>query len=526
MNLEITWEGEAHRFALDNGEHAVGRSSENAVQVAMARVSKRHALIKIDGDNIFVKDLGSRNGTELNGKPVGDTWVEVPPGALVSFAGALMRRATPVSTAAHQLLDDRQVSPSLRYNMSQGISRDAQSRLMDRSSQLFELLASSDDAMAIETAACRFVAESVPAERVVMLVDDGEATQVEVHARWTKGGNPDAPLHLSSTIVNSVLRERVSVLVANPLEDPRFGGQQSIMALSLRSAMAAPLFDNERVRGILYVDTTDPRVRYTQADLEVLTAAANAVAVKLRNLSLEEEIGTAARIQRSMLPDGVRVPQGYEVDAHQVMCRAVGGDLYYVGPRPNGTILVALGDVTGKGMPAALAMSAASVAIGLLADIDGDIKALAVRLHRQLFKSFAEEQFITLFIGELNPETGNLRYVNAGHEPPLVVRADGTLDMLDSTTLPMAMIEDIPLEISEMTLGRGDSVAIFSDGIPEATTNGERFLGLDGVKEALVTNRTESLAALRGRVVALVEGFLAGGRASDDVTLLMLRRSI
>lgn len=526
MNLEITWEGEAHRFTLDNGEHAVGRSSENAVQVAMARVSKRHALIKVDGENLFVKDLGSRNGTELNGKPVDDAWMEVPPGALVSFAGALMRRASPVSTAAHQLLDDRQVSPSLRYNMSQGISRDAQSRLMDRSSQLFELLASSDDAMAIETAACRFVAESVPAERVVMLADAGEATQVEAHARWTKGGNPDAPLHLSSTIVNSVLRERVSVLVANPLEDPRFGGQQSIMALSLRSAMAAPLFDNERVRGILYVDTTDPRVRYTQADLEVLTAAANAVAVKLRNLSLEEEIGTAARIQRSMLPDGVRVPEGYEVDAHQVMCRAVGGDLYYVGPRPNGTILVALGDVTGKGMPAALAMSAASVAIGLLADIDGDIKALAVRLHRQLFKSFAEEQFITLFLAELSPETGKLRYVNAGHEPPLVVRADGTLDMLDSTTLPMAMIEDIPLDISEATLERGDSVAIFSDGIPEATTNGERFLGLDGVKEALVTNRSESLAALRARVVALVEGFLAGGRASDDVTLLMLRRSI
>ena len=524
INLEITWEGEAHRFALEDGEHAVGRSSENPVQVAMARVSKRHALIRVDGDNLLVRDLGSRNGTELNGKPVGESWTEVPPGAMVSFAGALMRRASHVSTAAHQLLGDHQVSPSLRYNLSQGFSRDAQSRLMNRSSQLFELLSSSDDATAIETAACRFVAESVPAERVVMLSDAGEATQVEARARWTKSGNPDAPLHLSSTIVGSVLRERDSVLVANPLEDPRFGGQQSIMALSLRSAMAAPLFDNERVRGILYVDTTDPRVRYTQADLEVLTAAANAVAVKLRNLSLEEEIGTAARIQRSMLPGAVRVPEGYEVDAHQVMCRAVGGDLYYVGPRPNGNILVALGDVTGKGMPAALAMSAAAVAIGLLADLDGNIEALAARLHRQLFKSLAEEQFITLFLGELDPATGRIRYLNAGHEPPLVVRKEGKLELLDSTTLPLAMIEDTPLDISETTLSPGDSIAIFSDGIPEATTNGESFLGLDSVKDALVTHRAEPLSALRGRVVAIVQGFLAGGRASDDVTLLMLRR--
>jgi GAF domain-containing protein len=183
---------------------------------------------------------------------------------------------------------------------------------MSRSSQLFELLSSSDDATAIETAACRFVAESVPAERVVMLSDAGEATQVEVKARWTKTGNPDAPLHLSSTIVGSVLRERDSVLVANPLEDPRFGGQQSIMALSLRSAMAAPLFDNERVRGILYVDTTDPRVRYASRPGSIRpppTRSRSSCAT-----SLEEEMGRA-RIQRSMLPDAVRVPEGW-VDAH------------------------------------------------------------------------------------------------------------------------------------------------------------------------------------------------------------------
>jgi sigma-B regulation protein RsbU (phosphoserine phosphatase) len=202
----------------------------------------------------------------------------------------------------------------------------------------------------------------------------------------------------------------------------------------------------------------------------------------------------------------------------------VGGDLYFVGVRPGGSVLVALGDVTGKGMPAALAMSAATVAIGLLADIEGDLRTLAQRLHRQLFKSLADEQFITLFLAELEPGTGHIRYVNAGHEAPLVVRKDGALETLASTTLPFAMIEDIPLEVAEADLRPGDSVAIFSDGISEATTDGERFLGLDGVKEALVSNRAESLAALRGRVVNLVEEFLAGGRASDDVTLLMLRR--
>jgi len=524
VNVEIVWEGETHRFTLEDGEHTVGRSSENAVQLPMARVSKRHAAIRIDGERMHVRDLGSRNGTEINGKPIGESWVEVQPGALVSFAGALMRRASPATTAAHRLLGDHQVATSLRYNMSQGYSEAAQHRLMDRSQQLFELLASSDDVVEIETAACRLVAESVPAERVVMLADSGEATSVEARSRWTKSGDPDAPLQLSSSIVGSVLTQRDSVLVANPMEDPRFGGQQSIMALSLRSAMAAPLFDNQRVRGILYVDTTDSRVRYTQADLEVLTATANAVAVKLRNITLEEEIHAAAKIQRTMIQSNVEVPKGYEIDAHQVMCRAVGGDLYFVGGRPNGRVLLALGDVTGKGMPAALAMSATTVSLGLLADIDSDVVTLAGRLHRQLFKSLGTEQFVTLFVGELDPVSGTITYVNAGHEPVLMVRAGGTVDVLDSTTLPMAMIEQIPLIAAEAQLAPGDLMVVFSDGIPEATTNGDRFLGIDPVKERIKEKRTEALPDVRSSVVELVEKFLAGGPASDDVTLMMLRR--
>jgi sigma-B regulation protein RsbU (phosphoserine phosphatase) len=524
VNVEIVWEGESHRFSLADGDHSVGRSSENEVQLPMARVSKKHAEIRINGERISVRDLGSRNGTEINGKPIGDAWVEVQPGALVSFAGALMRRASPATTASHRLLGDHQVAASLRYNISQGYSEAAQHRLMDRSQQLFELLASSDDVVAIETAACRLVAESVPAERVVMLADSGEGSTVEARSRWTKSGDPDAPLQLSSTIVGSVLKERDSVLVANPLEDPRFGGQQSIMALSLRSAMAAPLFDNQRVRGILYVDTTDSRVRYSQADLEVLTATANAVAVKLRNITLEEEIHAAAKIQRTMIQSRVEVPAGYEVDAHQVMCRAVGGDLYFVGARSNGRVLVALGDVTGKGIPAALAMSATTVSLGLLADIDSDMETLAGRLHRQLFRSLAAEQFVTLFVGELDPASGIIRYVNAGHEPVLVVRTGGNIDVLDSTTLPMAMIEEIPLVTAEAQLSPGDLMVIFSDGIPEATTNGDRFLGLDSVKQALAEKRAEPLPAIRSSVVQLVESFLAGGPASDDVTLVMLRR--
>jgi serine phosphatase RsbU (regulator of sigma subunit) len=377
----------------------------------------------------------------------------------------------------------------------------------------------------VGTAACQFVAKCVTADRVVLLEDAGEGTSIETRARWTRVGPDDAPLQLSMTIINSVVTERDSILVADPSQDPRFGGQQSIMALNLRSAMAAPLFDNERVRGILYVDTANPGISYTRDDLEVLSAAANAVAVKLRNISFETEMRTAAQIQRSMLPAQMDAPEGYEIEAYQMMCRAVGGDLYYSAVRPNGKILLALGDVSGKGMPAALAMGAATVLVGMLAEIEGDLATLAGHLHRQLFRSLAPEQFVTMFLGELDPATGHIHYVNAGHEPPLIVRADGSIYGLDSTGLPIAMIEDPMLQTGEAEVRPGEFLSVFSDGIPEATTTGDTFLGLDPVKEILVSHREEQLTDVRKHIARAVRDFLGGQPASDDVTILMLRRS-
>ncbi|MCK5407881.1 MAG: serine/threonine-protein phosphatase, partial [Candidatus Krumholzibacteria bacterium] len=146
-------------------------------------------------------------------------------------------------------------------------------------------------------------------------------------------------------------------------------------------------------------------------------------------------------------------------------------------------------------------------------------------LHRQLFRSLTPEQFVTLFLAELDGETGKLRYVNAGHEPPRVIRASGAIDSLEPTGLPIAMIEDFMLECGEAELLPGDLMAVFSDGIPEATTDGEKFLGMEPVREVLITHRKDSLANIRGKIVALVDDFLAGEPTSDDVTILLLRRN-
>jgi hypothetical protein len=524
IDVELVFDEKSYPLELSDGEHTVGRASDNGVRIPSPRVSKYHAVLRIAGDQLFVKDLGSTNGTEVDGRRVGREDVEVVLGSVVSFGGALLRRGSPSPGLLSSFVRPDHVSTALRYNIRDGFSQAARDRIVAVNSQLFELLASSQRAEEIETAACRFVAQCVTADRVVLMTGVAGASAIEARARWVRQGDDEAPIHLSTTILNQVLRQRDSVLVANPLEDPNYTAQQSIVTLSLRSAMAAPLFDNERVRGILYVDTADPRVRYSQDDLEVLTATANAVAVKLRNISLEDEIKTAAQIQRSMLPAKIDAPPGYEIDAHLVMCRQVGGDLYHFLSRPSGRMLLVLGDVTGKGTPAALAMSAVTVALGLLAEIGGDLDVLAGLLHRQLFRSLSGDQFVTLFMGELDPATGIVRYVNAGHEPPILLRAGGEIVRLPSTGMPIAMLEEMTVECAEIGLGPGDLLAVFSDGVPEATTTGENFYGIDRLQDILVAGRNDDLPSIRRRVVSSIESYLQGETNSDDVTLVLLRR--
>jgi sigma-B regulation protein RsbU (phosphoserine phosphatase) len=208
------------------------------------------------------------------------------------------------------------------------------------------------------------------------------------------------------------------------------------------------------------------------------------------------------------------------------MCREVGGDLYHCLPRPDGRTLLVLGDVAGKGVPASLAMAATIVLIRSLNDLGTSLEEMAPHLNAQLGESLAPEQFVTLFVGELDHETGRLRYFNAGHEPPRIHRpSTDAIEELPSTGRPTAMLPFGDFGVSECTLEVGDTLAVFSDGIPEATRSGDEFFGLQGVDDALRAHATDHVSEIRQSILAAIEGYLDAERASDDITLMVLRRT-
>lgn len=527
IDIQVVWSGETHSFSLDDGEHQVGRSSHSAVHLPAPRVSKEHAVLRVAGDRMWVRDLGSTNGTEVNGRRIGSDEVEVPTGTLVSFAGAMMRRAgaeADASAAGMTVLNMPMTGSAeaiLSYNSRQGFSGAGGDRVLRLISGLFELLAQGKGREAVENEACAFVAEHITADRVVILGEGGSA--LDVRARWTRGNeDPNTPLHLSSTVVGRVVEGRESVLVSNILEDERFAAQQSVVALNLRSAMAAPLFDNERVRGILYVDTSQPGVRYAQADLEVLTATANAVAVKLRNIHFESELRTAADIQQLMMPKQPSVP-GYDIAALCVPARGVGGDYFDFIPARENRVALAVGDVSGKGLPAALLMANVHATIRAQTQIGDAITDRIGRANRLVCETTSFESFVTLFYGELDPARHQFTYCNAGHEHPFLITRSGTR-RLGTNGLALGVIEDFVFAEEAVSVAPGDLLVVYSDGVTDTPDDAGDLFGTERLQRVIGDHRSSPADRIARAVIDEVTAHGGGKVQFDDLTVLVLRR--
>jgi len=537
LQLSTMLNGERRTWPLAEESITVGRSSKHVVHIPDATVSKDHAEIVRHGEHWRIRDLGSRNGTRVNGVEATQL-LPFKEGDLLEIGKVLVRVAPEPVGSSIELSMAGRLSSSVRLKAQDILGRPT-TQVIGDSARLVSLLAEAGRMLVLprplkETCEeiLQFVEKAIRASRLILLLREKEGAEpVQVAGRY-RGGSAREPLAISRTIMDLVLNECTSVITGDALADARFRLQQSIVAQSVHSAMAVPLFDNERVLGLLYADTSDPRVTFGQEQLEVLTLLANMAAVKITNARLLEadrerariaqEIATATRIQRSLLPAPPRAP-GVQCHARLETCYEVGGDLYDFHMRSDGRVVFLVGDVSGKGMGAALLMSSVLSSARVLYETCHDPAELASRLNTVMNRSTDPGVFVTLFLGCLDPATGDLHYVNAGHNAPMVV-ANGALRELEATGIPIAVLPDFPYRAARVTLGDGELLAVFSDGIPEAA-RGEEFFDPERLARALIESAHEpDLAELGDRIMARVEEFLAGAPRGDDITLLLVRR--
>ena len=524
-------------WTLDRPRLAVGRSSRNELQLGDFTVSKEHAEIIVDGSRVLIRDLGSRNGTRVNGVDAREA-MPLKPGDQVEI-GHVALVVTAERPEQPLALDERAVAGSShRIQIDQVLERRAHSsagasalvRLLSQAGQLLVLPRPRKETC---DQILEIVAQAVPASRYVVLLREKPGAPPEQVAARIRAGATDKPLMLSRAILHTVLDECSSVLTADAAADQRFRAQESIVAQAVHSAMAVPLFDNEQVLGLIYVDRQDLTGPFAQEQLEVLTLLANMAAVKIKNARLLEaeqaarqlaqQLETAVTIQRSLLPPRPPDLPGWQFDAYLESCYAVGGDLFDFHRMADGRLLFMIGDVSGKGLGAALVMTSFLAAARVLYGSFASVVELATRLSATLNRDTDPNRFVTGVVGCLDPATGRLDYVNAGHPAPCVVSAGG-LTELDATGVPFGVVPDFPYQGGSIDLAPGTLVAVFSDGIPEAQRGDEFFDDERLRKELREAAKLPDLAAVRGAILARVDEFLGGAKRTDDLTLLLLRR--
>jgi len=243
-------------------------------------------------------------------------------------------------------------------------------------------------------------------------------------------------------------------------------------------------------------------------------------------LSLKNDLEIARDIQQAMLPSGVFSAPGVETVGISRPANTVGGDFYDILPLDDGRLVVTVGDVAGKGSPAALLMALLLAMLRTLVDERLEPADLITRLNKQVCRHAPGTRFITLFYAVYQPLTGGLTYVSAGHMPPLVMRRHGTCERLSDGGIALGMFEHSTYTTGQVVLQPDDLLAVYSDGITEAENPAGTPFDEIGLETALKAGTHASLPVLGAAVVQSVERHTAEKRFADDLTILLLRRTV
>lgn len=241
-------------------------------------------------------------------------------------------------------------------------------------------------------------------------------------------------------------------------------------------------------------------------------------------LTLKKDLEVAREIQLAMLPREIYAATGIEAFGVTRPANTVGGDLYDVMRRADGRIVFALGDVAGKGSPAALLMALIVAMLRVLVDEGLDPADLAHRLNGQVSRHAPGSRFITMVVGLYDPPTGRVTYVNAGQNPPMLRRASGRYERLTEGGMALGMFEHATYRAGELTLEAGDVLVLFSDGVTEAENNSGVAFEDEGLQRVIDEHWWKDLQTLGSSVLRGVETHATDTKIADDLTVLALRR--
>ena len=549
----ITPEGTSTRRDLDGETLRIGRASGNDLVLQDLNVSRNHAAVVRRTEGVYIVDAGGKNGTYVNDQRItepvrlgaGDrvrlgstvlvfngrvpSNVEFSDRPLLHGAGTTFLPASGLRTPdMHDLplvLDSSTPVPIRSGMLASGsaaaIIQEANDELVFHR-PLPEILETIMD----------LARRAVPFERGLLMLLEGDRLVPQVIR--VPPDESGSVISVSRTIADRVLQNKESILTSDALLDDRFRQGHSVEAQQLRSVMCVPLWNNRDVIGLIYLDNRHRAGLFREDNLRIMSFLANVAAVKIENARLfeqvvaaermEQELQKAAEIQDHLLPSqGPPIP-GYEVFGSSVPCRAVGGDYFDYIELPGGRYALALGDVAGKGLPAALLMCMFQAGLHALCEMDLAPDDTISRLNQILCRRLPQNRFVTFFFGVLDPARHTLTFVNAGQNPPCRLGTNEAIDRLTATGPPLGLFAAATYKSQTLDLAPGDLVLCFSDGATEGRSAADEEFGEERLIGVVRENRGLKPEEIVQRATGAVERHSAASPRQDDTTLVVLKR--
>jgi sigma-B regulation protein RsbU (phosphoserine phosphatase) len=528
----------------------IGRNAECQVVLNEPAVSREHAVIRRIQGKFYIEDLKSRNHTFVNNKEVttrtllkDSDRIRICDNILAFFDNKpLPGHMTPAGVAPPEESEEEEDSSTVEATLMQTSKQVLEAQPAERLSMLIEVGAELMRTLDLEQLLPKIV-DSIfqvfrQADRAFIIFhDEGKLIPKEVR---TRRANDEGAARFSRKIVNRCLETGQSVLSEDATADQRFDLSQSIADCRIRSVMCVPVLArlNEPPLGVIQLDTQDRFKRFTQDDLKLLLAVAGQAAIALENArmhetlvaraGLERDLRVAREVQQSFLPKKPPLLPGYEFHAHYESAQEVGGDYYDFIPLPGPRQVVMLGDVAGKGMPAALLMAKVSSDARYCTLTEANFATAITTLNVLMQEAGMLDRFVTLIACLIDPEQHTVTFVNAGHLPPLIYRK--SKNALEEGTarrqagLPLGVdAEAPPYEAVTCRLEPGDSVLLFTDGITDAKNKDGREFGMANVLATLKAGPTAPQPMIE-HLVAAVQAHSVGCKQFDDIAVASFGR--
>ncbi|MBN1903062.1 SpoIIE family protein phosphatase [Candidatus Sumerlaeota bacterium] len=542
-------------FPLSEPRTTLGRSVSNSIQIIDRKVSRRHSEIQFrDGSYVF-KDLGSKNGSFIDGNiikneqkldngnkiKIGETVLvfESGPEDLASGSDASSSMSVRIvdklewGTARESLAAGQETPLKLDLKaVEEKTLKDSHEKLaiLYQVAEAIRNILNLDELLDQIMNIIFTVIE--PDRGLIMLYDDN--TNELIPKTVKKRIEDDQDIIVSNTIVDQCLRDRISVVVSDAASDQRFSGSESIIMNKIRSAICAPLIYKEEILGVLYVDTQSRVSSYGEEELELLTGIANQSAMAIANAKLHsrlveqhklaKELEIARTIQMNLLPKVYPLVENLDISAMSLPAKKVGGDYYDFIDLSQGRYGIVIADVSGKGVAAAILL--ATIRASLLIEAkkeNATVTSVVTQLNQMACRDATNNMFITMVYGIIDPVNKQFEFTNAGHTYPLLFETSDKVTSLKTGGCFLGVMENTEYKFKKIPIKPWQTYVFYSDGVTDTMNSSGELFGLERLKDVIRAHLHCSAQEIRDNVYQACLDFRGTADQFDDFTLVIMK---